>query len=101
MASALRVPRLSALGSTLGRRSIRGATGSSNRLRRVDRGLHLVSGDGLTGFLSLQPGLHRVLGEEPPASNENALRHVLSSRELVADGSGLQTQCLGELLNRI
>jgi hypothetical protein len=26
----------------------------------------------LTGFLSLQPGLHRVFGEEPPAPNSNA-----------------------------
>ena len=55
----------------------------------------------MTGFLSLQPGLDRVLGEEPPAPDPNAPGHVLSPGELVADSSGLETQRVGELLNRV
>jgi hypothetical protein len=37
----------------------------------------------VTGFLSLQPGLHRIFGEEPPAPNSDALGQVLSPGELV------------------
>jgi len=63
--------------------------------------LHLVRRDGLTDFLSLQPGLYCVLGKEPPAPDENAPGHVLSAGELVADSPRLQPQCVGELLNRV
>src|SRR5437879_555962 len=86
-------------GAVDGRRSIRRTTWPSNRLRSVGCGLRLARRDGLTGFLSLQPSLHRVFREEPPASNENAAGHVLSPGELVADGSGPETQGVGELLD--
>jgi hypothetical protein len=61
--------------------------------------LHL--GSGLTGFLSLQPGLHGILGEEPPAPDENAPGHVLSPGELVAHCPRLETKGVGELLDRV
>jgi hypothetical protein len=49
----------------------------------------------------LQPSLHGVLGKEPPASDEYAPGHVLSAGELVADGARLQTEGVGELLDRV
>ena len=67
----------------------------------VGRRLRLSRGKRLTSFLSLQPGLHGVLGKEPPASDQNAPGHVLSARELVANGPGLQTEGMGELLDRV
>jgi hypothetical protein len=63
--------------------------------------LHLARGEDLTSFLSLQPGLHGVLWKQPPASDENAPGQVLSPGELVADSAGLETQRVGELLNRV
>ena len=61
--------------------------------------MRLARGNGLTGFLISQPGLHRVLRKEPPASNENAPGHVLPAGELVTNGPRLQTQGVGELLD--
>jgi hypothetical protein len=63
--------------------------------------LRLIGREGLTSFLSLQPGLDGILWKQPPASNENAPGHVLSPGELVADGARLETQCVGELLDRV
>jgi len=92
MAAVLSAVSLSVPGPTSRRGNSRRATWPADRLRTVDGGLLIGRRVGLTGFLSLQPGLHRVFGEEPPAPDSNAPGQVLSPGELVADGSGLETQ---------
>lgn len=100
MAAVLRGASLSAPGPTSRNWSSRRATWPANRLRTDGGGLIIGRlGSVLTALLSLQPGLHRVLGKEPPAPNSNAPGQVLPPGELVTDGPRLQTQCLGELLD--
>jgi hypothetical protein len=57
--------------------------------------------DSLPGFLSLQPRLHCVLGEKPPAPYTNTPGQVLSAGELVADSPRLKAERVGELLNGV
>ena len=101
MVAPLGVGSFSMSGDTVGRGGLRKTAWSSTKPGTIGCGLHLVGRERLTSFLSLQPGLHGVLWKQPPASNENAPGHVLSPGELVADGARLQTEGVGELLDRV
>jgi len=101
MAAVLSAVSLSVPGPTSRRGNSRRATWPADRLRTVDGGLLIGRRVGLTGFLSLQPGLDRILREEPPAPDKNAPGQILSPAELVADSPRLQAQGVGELLNGV
>ena len=93
------IPSLSASGSASRRGNSRRTPWPAHRLRTGGGLIVGRRGSLARAFLSLQPGLHRVFGEETPAPNSNAPWQVLSPGELVANGSGLETQRVGELLD--
>src|SRR5262245_38774091 len=100
MAAVLSAASLSVPGPTTTHGSRRRTAGPANGLRTEGGDLIIGRrGSFLKGFLGLHPGLNRVFREQPPPPNSNAPGQVLSPGELVADGSGLETQRVGELLD--